>query len=350
MTDLLVTGGAGFIGTNFVRFHCARAPSDRIVVLDALTYAGNRANIADLPITFVHGDIRDVELVRRLIRDHRIDTIVHFAAESHVDRSIVGPQVFVDTNVVGTHCLLEAARAEWLEGGSPVPHRFHHISTDEVFGSLGADDPPFTETSVYAPSSPYAASKAASDHLVRAYQRTYGLQTTITACSNNFGPYQHVEKLVPLVIRNCLLGTPIPIYGDGTNVRDWLHVEDHCRAVQLVLQRGRTGESYNIGGGTELTNLAMIEAVCAIVDLAFDAEPAFGDRFPQAPAAKGVPSISLKSFVADRPGHDFRYAIDDSKARRELGHHPQNTFTEALAATVGWYLHHPASPFLAVAA
>jgi dTDP-glucose 4,6-dehydratase len=239
MANLLITGGAGFIGTNFVHYWSKQHSDDALVVLDALTYAGNRANIDGLPLTFVEGDIRDTDLVGRLLAEHLIDTIVHFAAESHVDRSIEGPDAFIDTNINGTHSLLKAARAAWLDSGSGRPHRFHHISTDEVYGSLGPDDPAFSETTPYAPNSPYAASKAASDHLVRAYNRTYGLQTSITSCSNNYGPYQYPEKLIPLFLNNCLTGQKLPIYGDGMNVRDWLHVEDHCRGVELVLQRGR---------------------------------------------------------------------------------------------------------------
>jgi dTDP-glucose 4,6-dehydratase len=269
MANLLITGGAGFIGTNFVHYWSRHHADDLLVVLDALTYAGNRANIDGLPLTFVEGDIRDTDLVRRLLSEHAIDTIVHFAAESHVDRSIEGPDAFIDTNINGTHSLLKAARSEWLDAGTGRPHRFHHISTDEVYGSLGPDDPAFSETTPYAPNSPYAASKAASDHLVRAYNRTYGLQTSITSCSNNYGPYQYPEKLIPLFLNNCLTGQKLPIYGDGMNVRDWLHVEDHCRGIELVLQRGRPGEAYNIGGGEELPNLILIDTLCSTVDRLF---------------------------------------------------------------------------------
>jgi dTDP-glucose 4,6-dehydratase len=335
---MLVTGGAGFIGANFVRQRAAGHPGDLLVVLDALTYAGDRANLAGAPHVFVHGDIRDTALVRSLLREHALDTIVHFAAESHVDRSIAVPHAFVDTNVVGTHRLLAAARAEWLDAGSGIPHRFHHVSTDEVYGSLGPGDPAFTEASPYAPNSPYAASKAASDHLVRAYHRTYGLQTTLTACSNNYGPYQHAEKLIPLFLRNCLVGEKLPIYGDGMNVRDWLHVEDHCRAIDLALERGRPGEAYNVGGGEELPNLELIDTLCAVVDSAFAADPELARRFPDAPAARGEPSASLKSFVPDRLGHDRRYAINDAKARRALGYAPRRSFTQGLDETIAWYL------------
>ncbi|MDB5682992.1 MAG: dTDP-glucose 4,6-dehydratase, partial [Sphingomonas bacterium] len=261
MAELLVTGGAGFIGANFVRHWRRTRPGDGIVVLDALTYAGNRASIDGVPdIHFVHGDIGDGALVGRLIADHAIDTIVHFAAESHVDRSIAGPAAFIDTNVVGTHALLTAAKAAWLDRGSGRPHRFHHISTDEVFGSLGPDAPPFTEASVYRPNSPYSASKAASDHLVRAYHHSYGLQVTTSHCSNNYGPYQFPEKLIPLFLINALTGRTLPIYGDGLHVRDWLHVEDHCRAIGLILDRGRVGGTYNVGGGAEMSNREVVDA------------------------------------------------------------------------------------------
>jgi len=341
MANLLITGGAGFIGTNFVRYWAEHHPGDAVVVLDALTYAGNRANLDGVRHLFVHGDIRNSDLVRSLLREHAIDTIVHFAAESHVDRSIAGPDAFIDTNINGTHSLLKAARAVWLDAGGGRPHRFHHISTDEVYGSLGPDDPAFSERTPYAPNSPYAASKAASDHLVRAYHRTYGLQTTITACSNNYGPYQYPEKLIPLFLRNCLTGQKLPIYGDGMNIRDWLHVEDHCRGIELALHRGRPGESYNIGGGEEMPNLTLIDTLCAVVDRAFEADPALAERFPAAPAARGEPSASLKSFVTDRLGHDRRYAIDETKARGELGYRAQRTFAAGLEETVRWYLARP---------
>jgi dTDP-glucose 4,6-dehydratase len=341
MARLLVTGGAGFIGTNFVHYWSREHPDDEIVVLDALTYAGNRENLAGARHLFVHGDIRDTELVQRLLSEHALDTIVHFAAESHVDRSISGPDAFVDTNVGGTHSLLKAARAEWLDRGGGRPHRFHHISTDEVYGSLGPEDPGFTESTPYAPNSPYAASKAASDHLVRAYNRTFGLETTLTSCSNNYGPFQYPEKLIPLFLKNCLTGVALPIYGDGRQVRDWLHVEDHCRGIELALLRGRPGEAYNIGGGEELPNLALIDTLCATVDRAFAQDASLARRFPAAPAARGEPSASLKSFVTDRLGHDRRYAIDHGKARAELGYEAQRSFADGLEATVRWYLERP---------
>jgi dTDP-glucose 4,6-dehydratase len=338
MTTLLVTGGAGFIGANFVHYWRRHHPADGIVVLDALTYAGNRANLAGLTgVDFVHGDIRDTALVERLLAERSIATIVHFAAESHVDRSIHGPAAFVDTNVIGTLSLLTAARAAWL-AGSGVPHRFHHVSTDEVYGTLGPHDPAFSETTAYAPNSPYSASKAASDHLVRAWHHTYGLQVTTSNCSNNYGPYQFPEKLIPLFLINALHGRPLPIYGDGQQIRDWLHVEDHCRGIEATLLKGRVGETYNIGGGAELPNLAVIETLCAAVDAAFAANPGLAARFPEAPAANGQPTDSLKTFVTDRPGHDRRYAIDETKARAELGYAPARTFDQGFAETLDWYL------------
>jgi dTDP-glucose 4,6-dehydratase len=341
VTNLLVTGGAGFIGANFVHYWSAHHPDDGIVVLDALTYAGNRANLAGLDaIRLVEGDIRDTALVETLMRDHAIDTIVHFAAESHVDRSIDGPDAFIDANVVGTHSLLKAAKKVWLDSGSGRPHRFHHISTDEVYGSLGPEDPAFSETTPYAPNSPYAASKAASDHLVRAYHHTFGLETTTTNCSNNYGPYQFPEKLIPLFLINCLTGKALPIYGDGMNVRDWLHVEDHCRGIELVLKGGRVGDTYNIGGGEELPNITVIDTICGAVDEAFAHDPALARRFPDAPAANGQPSASLKTFVTDRLGHDRRYAIDERKVAGELGYAPARSFDQGLAETVAWYLGH----------
>ena len=338
MANLLVTGGAGFIGGNFVHFWNAAHPNDHITVLDALTYAGNRSTIADAPNTdLIEGDIRDQALVEDLLRNRSIDTIVHFAAESHVDRSISGPDAFIDTNILGTNSLLKAARAVWLAGDGR-DHRFHHISTDEVYGSLEADDPAFSEATAYAPNSPYSASKAASDHLVRAYHHTYGLNVTTSNCSNNYGPYQYPEKLIPLFCLNALSGKPLPIYGDGMNVRDWLHVEDHCRGIEACLTKGQPGETYNIGGGAELPNMAVIDAICREVDLAFAEIEGLADRYPDAPAAKGGESASLKQFVQDRAGHDRRYAIDETKARRELGYAAQWTFDEGLRQTLRWYL------------
>ena len=342
MARLLVTGGAGFIGANFVHHWLKEHPGERLVVLDALTYAGDLTNLdpvkdhADL--RFVHGDIRDAQLVEALLRDERLDTVVHFAAESHVDRSILGPDAFIETNVTGTHSLLKAARQVWLEERSVATHRFHHVSTDEVYGSLGPGDPPFTETTPYAPNSPYSASKAASDHLVRAYHHTYGLQTTISNCSNNYGPYQFPEKLIPLTITNILQGKPLPVYGDGRNVRDWLHVSDHCRAIDLILQRGRIGDIYNIGGHCERQNIDLVRTLCTIVDRRLGEEPALRRCFPQAPAARHNPSDSLISYVRDRPGHDRRYAIDGAKVLRELGFVARVSFEEGLEQLVDWHL------------
>lgn len=339
MADLLVTGGAGFIGTNFVRYWRERHADSRMVVLDALTYAGNRANLDGVgDVELVIGDIRDTDLVRNLLRDRALDTIVHFAAESHVDRSIDGPDAFVETNVIGTHSLLKAAKSAWLDEGTGRPHRFHHISTDEVYGSLGADDPPFNENTPYAPNSPYSASKAGSDHMVRAYHHTFGLDVTTTNCSNNYGPYQFPEKLIPLFLINCLTGSSLPIYGDGLNVRDWLHVEDHCRGIELAMQRGKSGETYNIGGGEELPNICVIDAICKGVDAAFVTDATLAERFPEAPAARGQKSETLKAYVTDRKGHDRRYAIDERKARAELGYTPERDFNEGFGTTLSWYL------------
>jgi len=339
---LLVTGGAGFIGSNFVRFWSGENRGDWIVVLDALTYAGNLASLRpllDLPgIRFVRGDVCDHGLVECLLRDERIDTIVHLAAESHVDRSIVGPDAFIHTNVIGTHCLLKAARKVWLEEGSVTSHRFHHVSTDEVFGSLGPADPAFTEQTQYAPNSPYSASKAAADHLVRAYHHTYGLDVTTSNCSNNFGPYQFPEKLIPLMILNALYGKPLPVYGDGGNVRDWLHVEDHCRGIASVIARGRSGEMYNIGGHNQRPNLEVVNLICEMIDERFANDPALGARFPDSPAARGGKTASLIAFVRDRPGHDRRYAIDCSKATGELGYLPSHAFEVGLEHTIRWFL------------
>ena len=339
MTNLLVTGGAGFIGSNFVRYWRERHPDDAIVVLDLLTYAGNPRNLEGLSaVDLVRGDIGDTDLVRRLLAERAIHTIVHFAAESHVDRSIESPDAFLETNVLGTHSLLKAAKAVWLDQGSGRPHRFHHISTDEVFGSLGTNEPAFSETTPYAPNSPYSASKAASDHLVRAYHHTFGMQATTTNCSNNYGPYHYTEKLFPLFLIHCLLGKALPIYGDGMNVRDWLHVEDHCEGIERVLDSGQVGETYNIGSGEELPNVGVVDAICSEIDQAFAADPSLGRRFPDAPAARGGASGSLKTYVPDRPGHDRRYALDATKISRELAFAPSRTFREGLKETVRWYL------------
>ncbi|NMQ17918.1 dTDP-glucose 4,6-dehydratase [Candidatus Competibacter phosphatis] len=326
--NVLVTGGAGFIGCNFVRHLLATEPDARIVTLDLLTYAGSLDNLRELPDparhTFVQGDICDRPLVDRLLREHAIDTIAHFAAESHVDRSITGPAAFVQTNLVGTFTLLEAARGAWLEGGKTAEHcRFHHISTDEVYGTLKHGDPPFSETTPYAPNSPYSASKAGSDHLVRAYFHTYGLPVVTTNCSNNYGPYQHGEKFIPTVIRSCLLQRPIPVYGDGSNIRDWLYVEDHCRGIDAAIRRGKLGETYNIGGDNEWANINIAKLICALLD---QRRPAH------------APHERLITFVADRPGHDWRYAIDPRKMSEELSWRPEETFNTGIAKTVDWYL------------
>jgi dTDP-glucose 4,6-dehydratase len=342
--SLLVTGGAGFIGANFIHHWLAQHPEDGVVVLDALTYAGNLASLgpalSNPRLRFVRGDIRNQELTETLLRQHGITTVVHLAAESHVDRSIARPDPFLETNVLGTHVLLQAARRVWQEseaGGKRF--RFHHVSTDEVYGSLGPNEPPFTEESRYSPSSPYAASKAASDHLVRAYHRTYGLPITITNCSNNYGPYQFPEKLIPLMLVHALEGKPLPVYGDGLQVRDWLYVGDHCQAIERVLLAGRVGETYNVGGGSEQTNLGTIRLLCTLLDDAFAADPLLGRRFPRSPAMQGE-TASLITQVADRPGHDRRYAIWNRKIESELGFKPVETFESGIRKTLLWYLEH----------
>ncbi len=340
--NLFVTGGAGFIGTNFVRHWLAKGREGRVVVFDALTYAGNQDNLSGLErdsrYTFVKGDICDEAAVRALLEQHQIDTIVHFAAESHVDRSILGPDDFIRTNVVGTHALLKVAKALWIEKKTVPQHRFHHVSTDEVYGSLGPHDPPFSETTPYAPNSPYSASKAGSDHLVRAYHETFGLNTTVTNCSNNYGPYQFPEKLIPLTIVNILLGKPLPVYGDGLQIRDWLHVEDHCVAISLALTRGVPGEVYNIGGNSETTNIKIVRSLCALVDEVLPQQPELMKAFKGTPAASGKPAIELITHVRDRLGHDRRYAIDYSRAARDLGYAPARDLSAGLRGTLEWYL------------
>jgi dTDP-glucose 4,6-dehydratase len=331
---ILVTGGAGFIGSCFVRQFLTHEPTARVVTLDKLTYAGNLDSLTDVMATprhtFVQGDVADHALVSRLYREVRPTAVVHLAAESHVDRSIDGPAEFVHTNVVGTFTLLEAARRYWSELAEPQrsTFRFLHVSTDEVFGSLGATGA-FVETTPYSPRSPYSASKASSDHFVRAYEHTYGLPTLVTNCSNNYGPHQFPEKLIPLMILNALEGRPLPVYGDGLNVRDWLFVEDHCEALRLVLRRGVPGETYNIGGNCERTNIDVVYEICRLVD---ELRPGLPHR----------PCTSLITRVADRPGHDRRYAIDSSKIQRELLWKPRHDFAIALARTVRWYLENPA--------
>jgi dTDP-glucose 4,6-dehydratase len=326
---LLVTGGAGFIGSNFVLDWLAQS-DESVVNLDALTYAGNRENLAsidgDARHVFVHGDICDRALIDRLLAEHRPRAIVHFAAESHVDRSIHGPGEFMNTNVTGTFTLLEAARGHWnmLEGDAKAAFRFHHVSTDEVYGSLGPNDPPFAETNAYEPNSPYSASKAASDHLVRAWHHTYGLPVVTTNCSNNYGPFHFPEKLIPLLIVNALAGKPLPVYGDGRQIRDWLYVKDHCSAIREVLARGRLGETYNVGGWNEQPNIDIVHKVCALLD-----------EMKPDPAG---PYSRLITYVKDRPGHDRRYAIDARKIERELGWRPAETFETGIRKTVRWYL------------
>ncbi len=330
MPTWLVTGGAGFIGGNFVLEAVARGV--KVVNLDALTYAGNLDPLASLEgnpqHVFVHGDIGDRALVAGLLAEHRPDAVLNFAAESHVDRSIDGPGAFVQTNVVGTLGLLEAVRDHWkgLEGAAKDAFRFLHVSTDEVYGTLGATGR-FTETTPYAPNSPYSASKAASDHLVRAFHHTYGLPTLTTNCSNNYGPYHFPEKLIPLVIAKALAGEPLPVYGDGRQVRDWLFVADHCEAIRTVLAKGRPGETYNVGGNSERENIEVVKTICALLD-------------QRRPREDGRPRASQISFVADRPGHDRRYAIDASKLKNALGWEPKHTFEQGIATTVDWYLQH----------
>jgi dTDP-glucose 4,6-dehydratase len=328
---LLITGAAGFIGSCLVR-QLMRETTERVISFDALTYAGNPLSLGEALSSdrhrLIRADIRDAAAVRAALAAHRPRAIVHLAAESHVDRSIHGPAEFVSTNVTGTMVLLQEALAHWqaLPADEREAFRFHHVSTDEVFGSLGADDPAFCETTAYAPNSPYAASKAGSDFLVRAWHHTYGLPTLLTNCSNNYGPCQFPEKLIPLMIANALEGRPLPVYGDGANVRDWLYVEDHARALRLVLERGRVGQSYTIGGKAERRNLEVVQRLCEILDA----------RRPQ-----HAPHARLITFVRDRPGHDRRYAIDSRKIERELGWIPRESFETGLARTVDWYLDNP---------
>jgi len=341
--SLLVTGAAGFIGANFVHYWMRQHPDDRLVAYDALTYAGNRANLDPQKnnpnFSFVHADICDYDRVLETLRANDVDTLVHFAAESHVDRSITGPDAFIQTNVVGTHTLLKAAREHWLGGNAEAPHRFHHVSTDEVYGSLSRDAPGFHEEQKYEPNSPYSASKAASDHLVRAYLHTFGLQVTTSNCSNNYGPYHFPEKLIPLCLTNILRGRPLPVYGDGSNIRDWLYVEDHCRGIELVLQNGKVGETYNIGGNNEWSNLDIVQLLCDQMDARFRNDSMLGRRFPDAPGARGAGSArDLINFVEDRAGHDWRYAIDAKKITAELGYFPHESFETGLKKTLDWYL------------
>ncbi|RPI30104.1 MAG: dTDP-glucose 4,6-dehydratase [Chloroflexota bacterium] len=334
MRNVLVTGGAGFIGSNFVHYLLQAQPGVRIINLDALTYAGSLENLKDLGDDerhiFVQGDICDRPLVDDLLRRYQIDAVAHFAAETHVDRSILGPAQFIQTNIIGTFTLLEAVRKYWLDEKGPGSAlvRFHHVSTDEVFGTLAPDDPPFSEITPYAPNSPYAASKASSDHLVRSYHHTYGLPVTITNCSNNYGPYQFPEKLIPLFILNGVNGRPLPVYGDGQQIRDWLFVDDHCQAIWLVMEKGIPGETYNVGGDNQPVNLTVIHTLCDILD----------ELRPESPYA---PHQSLVKYVTDRPGHDRRYAMDITKIKRELGWQPRQSLHTGLLKTVQWYLENP---------
>ncbi|PCJ27763.1 MAG: dTDP-glucose 4,6-dehydratase [SAR86 cluster bacterium] len=342
MAKLLVTGGAGFIGANFLQFWQQNNPDDIIVTLDALTYAGNKNNLASILneswFTFVHGSICDQALVESLLLEHDIDTLVHFAAESHVDRSITGPDAFIETNIVGTHTLLKAAKKIWINENKKQHHLFHHVSTDEVYGTLAADDPAFNEDTPYAPNSPYAASKAASDHLVRSYHHTYGLRVTTSNCSNNYGPYQFPEKLLPLCMLNILSGKALPIYGDGTQIRDWLYVDDHNRGIELVIKKGRLGETYNVGGNNERANIDVVNLLCELFDSRFAADTELASRFPDSPCAKGISAKTLITYVTDRPGHDTRYAINATKIMNELGYAPVEDFNSGLNKTIDWYL------------
>lgn len=343
MNNLLVTGGAGFIGSNFVKYWLSQYPKNKIVVLDALTYAGNLENLEeDLnnpQLTFVEGNICNQALVETLLQTHQINTLVHFAAESHVDRSISGPDEFIQTNILGTYSLLKAAKVVWLDQETPIQHRFHHVSTDEVYGSLASDEPAFAEDHPYAPNSPYSASKAASDHLVRAYHHTYGLQVTTSNCSNNYGPYHFPEKLIPLVIINILHNKNLPIYGDGQQIRDWLYVEDHAYGIDLVLQNGKVGECYNIGGHNEWANIDIVELVCSLIEEEFEQHPELINKFPLAKAASQKQTETLVEYVTDRLGHDRRYAIDATKSKNDIGYQPKESFETGIRKTIQWYLH-----------
>lgn len=347
--NLLVTGGAGFIGSNFVHYWLRQYPECNIVVLDALTYAGNRNNIIQLEagnnFTFVQGNICNTELVTTLLIENNIDTIVNFAAESHVDRSIVNPDAFIETNIIGTHSLLKAAKYVWLDSpktkGLTTPaHRFHHISTDEVYGALKTNEPSFTENTPYAPNSPYSASKAASDHLVRAYHHTYKLSTTISHCSNNYGPYHFPEKLIPLAITNILQNKSIPVYGDGKHIRDWIYVEDHVRGIDLILRNGLPGERYNIGGHNEMHNIDIIMLICKKLAAAFSENSHLTEQYPQAISAINGDCTPLVQYVTDRAGHDRRYAVNSEKSRIAFNYMPKESFETGITKTIDWYLNH----------
>jgi dTDP-glucose 4,6-dehydratase len=331
MRSLLISGGAGFIGSNLVHYWCDRYPADRLIILDALTYASNRQNLATLEgqnqIQLIQGNICDRDLVQKTLQEFAIDTVIHLAAESHVDRSIASPEIFIQTNVVGTFTLLEAFREHWQNTTENQNFRFLHVSTDEVYGSLAEGCPSFTETTAFAPNSPYSASKAGADHLARSYFSTYKCPVIITRCSNNYGPYQYPEKLIPLIINNIRQGQPLPIYGDGRNIRDWLYVEDHCRAIDCIIQNGQIGNAYNIGGNNEIRNLDLVQMICTLMD----------ELTPNLPV---YPSQKLITFVTDRPGHDWHYAIDSRKLQTELGWAAQETIVTGLRKTVEWYLAH----------
>ena len=340
MTKLLVTGGAGFIGSNFLHYWTKKYPSDQIIVLDSLTYSGVISNI--LPqiekklIHFVNGDICDKNFVKDLFKQYCFDKIIHFAAESHVDRSIHSPSKFIETNILGTYSLLSASLEMWENNFKGKV--FHHISTDEVYGELNDNDPPFTEISAYAPNSLYAASKSSSDMLVRAYNKTYGLPTVISNCSNNYGPYQFPEKLIPLMIINILEGNVLPIYGNGSNIRDWLYVNDHCTAIDLILNSGKIGETYNVGGMSEITNLELVIDLCSKIDFKIDKNDELSKRFPNNLRVKGKSSETLIRYVTDRPGHDYRYAINPKKICTEMNFKPAINFEKGINFTIDWYL------------
>ena len=339
--NILVTGAAGFIGSNFVHYWLENYSDEKIIALDALTYAGNRENLIPVEshpqFRFVHGDILDTPLIEQLLVDEQINTIVHFAAESHVDRSIHGPDAFLKTNIEGTHSLLKAAKRIWLDDGKTA-HRFHHVSTDEVYGTLTADEPAFTEKHQYLPNSPYAASKASSDHIVRSYHHTYGLNTTISNCSNNYGPYQFPEKLIPLIIANILDGKSLPIYGDGKQIRDWLYVDDHNRGIDLIIREGDIDNTYNIGGNNEWTNVDIVKLVCQLLDERFAEDKDMMTRFPNAPQKSNKKAESLITYVVDRLGHDRRYAINAEKITSKLGYIPHESFETGIRKTLNWYL------------
>jgi dTDP-glucose 4,6-dehydratase len=342
MRRLLVTGAAGFIGTNFVYYWLNKHTYDYLVGLDALTYAGKRENLAQAlknkNFEFIHGNILDQSLLNSLLETRGINTIVHFAAESHVDRSILGPDDFIQSNIVGTHTLLKAAKKYWLDM-KPQAHRFHHVSTDEVYGSLKPDDPPFSERTPYAPNSPYAASKASSDHLVRAYHKTYGLQTTIGNCSNNYGPYQFPEKLIPLMINNILNNIPLPVYGDGLQIRDWLYVDDHNFGIDLILKSGRPGETYNIGGNNEWANLDIVKLICQKIHEKISTNGELQRSYPLCPSSNGIRPESLITHIKDRLGHDRRYAVNAAKISTELAYSSKESFETGIEKTINRFLY-----------